>query len=184
MDPLTSLPATITAGDRVDLLLTVSDYPATAGWSLTLAVAGPSVDTWTSTASGAAHALTLPVADTALLAAGTYRWSLKATKAGGYATTVATGVLAVTADLTQAAAGEQASWAETTLAVVEAVIANTATSEMKMYMIGGRQVMSLSLGELMTLRAQLRADVARERSGGRRAQLAFGTAQRGDPAWS
>lgn len=158
MADLTAVPTTLLAGDSYTLTLTTPDYPASAGWTLTFAVAGPSVDTWTSAASGDAHVITLPAADTAALLPGGYQSTLRASK-GATVTTITRGTCAVEADVVTAAVGALETWAEKTLAIIEAVLANTATDAMKMYMIGGRQVMTHTLPELMALRAQLRTEV-------------------------
>lgn len=161
---LTALPATITAGDSYAITLSFSDYPATAGWAIKCALAGVSVLEVTSVANGAAHDLTLSATVTAALNAGTYQYRLRAVN-GAQAHTLETGVVAVVADLATLGPGDGQSWAEKTLAVVEAVLANTATAEMKMYMIGGRQVQLLSLAELRSLRQELRAELATMRRG-------------------
>lgn len=162
---LTALPDSILAGDSYAITLTLPDYPATGGWSVTYAVAGGGVDTWTSVANGDAHALTLTAAETGALPAGLYQYSLRAIKAGGTVETLERGTITVERDVAQLAAGEGVSWAETTLAVVEAALSNTLTGEMKMYMIAGRQVMTFSPAELMRLRSQLRTELAIQRGG-------------------
>lgn len=161
---LTAVPNSLTAGDSYAITLSLSDYPATAGWSVKLALAGLSVAEVISVASGADHTLTLASATTAALSAGTYQYRLRVVN-GSDAQTIETGVLAVMADLAALGPGEGQAWAEKTLAIVESVLANTATSEMKSYMIGGRQVQSLSLDELRRLRAELRREVVALRAG-------------------
>jgi len=106
---LTALPSTLTAGDSYTITLSLAAYPASAGWSLAWTVAGPSVDTWTSVASGDGHVLTLPSADTAKLGAGDYRSALKATKPGT-ATTVSASTVRVVGDLATFAPGEAVSY--------------------------------------------------------------------------
>jgi hypothetical protein len=164
VDPLTRIPATITSGDSVAVTLTRPDYPATAGWSLTWALAGPSVVTVASVAAGAAHTLTLTATQTAVLSAGAYRWSLRAVN-GSTSATIEVGRLTVEADLATLAAGETLDWAEKTLTIAKAALAGTLEGEMKMYMIAGRQVMTFSPDELMRLISQLEARVGAIQTG-------------------
>ena len=164
MADLTDIPATITAGDSYAITLTLPDYPATAGWIVRLALAGASVATWDSTAVGASHLLTLSTASTATLAAGSYVRSLRATLAGDVQT-FGHGHVTVAKSLSTATAGSETTWAETTLAIVEAALANTLTSEMASYMIGGRRVDAIPVQELLSTRSKLRAEVAAARGG-------------------
>lgn len=156
---LTAIPATITAGDSYAITLTLSAYPASAGWALSYAIAGPQVETWTSAASGDAHVLTLSSASTATLPAGTYTYRVRAARSGD-AVTVLSGVQTVAADLGAAVPNEYVSWAQRTLAIVEAALTNTLTGEMKMYMIWGRQVQTFTPDELFKARARLKAEIA------------------------
>ena len=155
---LTAIPATITAGDSYAITLSLTEYPAPT-WALSYAIAGPSVQSWTSTASGDVHLLTLTAAETAALGAGTYQFRVRATRSGDVVT-VQTGVQTVVADIGRAAPSEYVSWAQRTLAVVEAALSNTLTGEMKMYMIWGRQVQTFTPDELFKARARLKAEIA------------------------
>ena len=164
MEDLTAIPNTITAGDSYGIVLALSDYPATSGWALSLAVAGPAVTSWASAAEGESHRLTLSATSTAALPAGSYQFRVRAVS-GADVRTVQVGTLTVTPDLALLAAGEGVSWAEKTLAVVEAALSGTIEGEMKMYTIAGRQVMTYTPKELMALRAQLRSEVNASRLG-------------------
>lgn len=157
-------PAQIIAGDSVAFTLTYADYPAPT-WSVTWALAGVSSKSVDSTDDGTDHAIALSNTETAALGAGTYQWRTRVTD-GTTVTTVETGTLVVTPDIGEARPGELVSWEETTLPIVEAALKGTLEGEMKMYMIQGRQVMTFSPAELWAMRAKLRAEVARQRSGG------------------
>ena len=162
-DRLTSVPATITAGDTVRLTLTVADASAADGGVLTFAMAGAVVITpITGTANGVDWDVTIPSTVTTTLTAGTYQWRTRLVESA-VTRTVQTGVTTVVADLATVAAGETLSWEEKALPVVEAALSGTIEGEMKMFMIGGRQVMTFSLKELMTLRGQLQAAIAGKR---------------------
>ncbi len=171
---LSAIPAQLIQGDRYDLRLTVSDFPASGGWSLRFSVAGQSVDAWVSTPDGDAHALTLPATETALLTPGTYRFALRAEKAGGYATTVTTGTLSVTADLAQAAAGEFADyWEQLKAAAEAALLALMDGGGVQMVTILGRQTMFRSPADCEAVIARCEARLAARRG-------TFGTAVRFD----
>lgn len=164
MDDLTAIPATLTAGDSYGIVLSLSDYPATSGWSLDFAIAGPSVKAWTSAADGDGHRFTLSTADTTALTAGTYQWRVRATD-GTNARVIQSGTLVVEADLGEVAPGATLSFAEEALPIVEAALRGTLEGEMKMYMIAGRQVMTFTPDELMRLRGTLSAEVQARRTG-------------------
>lgn len=173
MDPLSSVPAQLIQGDRYALLLTFGDYAATDGWSLRLSVAGPSAQVWTSTASGSAHALTLAATETASLAAGGYQWSLRAEKAGGYATTVDRGTLTVLAELATAAPGAVTDYWETLLTAAQAALsAIMAGQGAAMYMVAGRQWQFKSADECLRVIATCERRLAASRRGS-----AFGSVQ-------
>lgn len=171
VDPLTSLPRILQAGDAYVIDLTLSSYPASAGWTAQYAVRGATTQDWTSAPVGDTHRLTLSAESTGQLSAGANQFALRMTN-GSSVVTAQSGVVEVRANVLNLAAGEGQSWAEKTLAVVEAVLNNTATGEMKMYMIGGRQVQTHSLKELMALRSQLQAEVQAAKG------MGFGTPMR------
>jgi hypothetical protein len=162
---LTSVPDSIVAGDSYVITLALSAYPATAGWSLSFAVAGVSVDSWTSTASGDAHVLTLPSVATAALAVGQYRWALKAIKTG----TVETfdhGTLLVLADVANLAPGEGTSYWETLKAAAEAaLLALMGGGAVQSVMVMGRQTMFRSPDDCQRVIALCESRLAASRRG-------------------
>ncbi len=160
------MPATITAGDTVRLTLTVADASAADGGALTFAMAGAVVITpITGVANGVDWDVTIPSTVTESLSAGTYLWRTRLVEEA-VTRTVQTGATTVVADVAALSAGEALSWEEKALPVVEAALSGTIEGEMKMFMIGGRQVMTFSLKELMTLRGQLQAAIAGKRGSG------------------
>lgn len=165
VDPLTALPVSLQAGDSYVIRLTDSRAPASAGWALRWVLAGAVTQAWDAVIDGSEHVFTLTAASTASLSGGTYQHQLRATLSA-QVQTLQSGAVVVRPNITALAAGEGLSWARRTLTIVEAALANTATSEMKLYMINGRQVQSHTLGELMELRALLRAEVQTESAGG------------------
>lgn len=166
MAPLTAMPERIVAGTTVTLELGFPDHLPSDGWVLSLHLAGASTLTELSpTTTGDVFALDLSSSDTAGLAPGQYRYALRATNTG-VIEQVAEGTLIVDADIAAATDGSLQSWAERTLAIVEAALAGKLTGGMAAYQILGRAVTHYSPAELMQLRAQLSAEVARQRPGG------------------
>lgn len=173
MADLTALPSRLIAGDSYTITLTYADYPASAGWALALAVAGIDVQSWTSTASGDAHVLTLPAAETAALTAGTYQMRLRASLSGTVET-IATGALVVEADIGAAAPGELVSYwegvkrdAQTALTLV------LQGGGAQMVTILGRQTMFRSPDDLLRVIARCDHEIAKARNNGRRGQMSF-----------
>jgi hypothetical protein len=80
----------------------------------------------------------------------------------------------VTVDLANAVAGELQTFAEKTLAVLEASLLGDMSDAVQFYMIGDQQVNKIPLKERIALRNQLREEVQRERSGGVRATVTVG----------
>ncbi len=162
-DRFTDVPAQIIAGDTVPLTLSFSAADAADGGALTFALAGAVVITpVVGVANGSAWNVTLPSTLTAALLPGSYAWRTRLVQ-DGETRTLSTGTTTVTADLATLGAGDALSWEEKALRAVETALTGTIEGEMKMFMIGGRQVQTFSLKELMTLRSQLKAAVAAQR---------------------
>lgn len=147
------------------------------GWGLTWHLRGVSEADVTATANTDTWTVTLTATASQALGAGGYTWALRGTLGvtpTQQVVTLSTGVLTVTPDMLEALAGDLQSWEEKTLAVVHAALDGTIAGEMKMYMIGGRQVMTFSLDELMALRTRLLYTIRAQRGQG------FGTPIRFD----
>jgi hypothetical protein len=163
---LTALPTAIIAGDSYDITLSVAAYPASAGWSVRLSLAGPDTLDKASSPVGDAHRFVLTTTDTAALTAGLYRLRLRAEKdAGATAETYHTGTLPVEQDIGVAAPGELQSYAERMLAICKLARESVLAGESKMFMIDGRQMMFHSLAELAKEEAHWRRELATERRG-------------------
>lgn len=170
MQPLDAPPASFPAGTTVDMLRSHADYRASDGWALTFLLAGPSVASANGVAEGDGFRITLDAATTAALAPGRYHWTERAAKAGDVYE-AAGGTLVVEPNLATATAGSLQSSNEKFLALVELRLEGRITDDMESYQVGGRALTRVPLSELMTLRAKLRAAVARERGGGRLGRL-------------
>ncbi|RTL04199.1 MAG: hypothetical protein EKK62_16795 [Acidimicrobiia bacterium] len=116
--------------------------------------------------SGTTVTVTIAASRTADLTPGTYYWTALATGSGTYAGRVHTagsGVCEVTRNLSIAAEGDALTWEERTLSVVEAALTGKVTDDMASYMIAGRQVVTIPLAELRSLRSSLKRTIARQR---------------------
>lgn len=138
---LTAIPATITAGDSYSITLSLTEYPASAGWGVSLVLAGPSVATWNSAPFGDAHRITVTTAQTTGLAPGLYQYALRAIRSGAVET-VERASLTVTADLSALVGGEGTSYWATLKKAAEAALLNLMDGgAVQMVMILGRQTM-------------------------------------------
>jgi hypothetical protein len=171
-------PTALAAGTTVSFTWPATDtalgtVSAAGGWALTWHLRGARVADVTATSTDNLWTLALTASASQALTAGAYSWLLRATL-GAQRVDLASGVLTVTPDLVAAGPGDALSWAEKTLAIVEGALTGTLEGEMKMYMIGGRQVMTFSLDELRRERSRLMVELAAKQGHG------FGTPIRFD----
>ncbi len=157
----TTEPARIIAGDTAKWLKSLSDYPASAGWQLvyTLINAAGKISI-SATAQDDAHLVQVPAATTGAWTAGAYDWRAQASKAGEVYT-VGQGRITIEPSFGVNTLDNRSA-ARVMLDNVEAVMLKTASSAVQEYEISGRRLKNYSIGELLTLRDRLRADVARE----------------------
>lgn len=172
-DTLTAIPEQIVAGTTVKFRRTYGHYPASAGWALSLYLAGASVLSENGVADGDSFNFTLTNAETGALTPGNYNWQERATLAGE--TYVADfGVLEVLPNLAAATAGSLQSFNAKLLAAVEASLnlrfgvgAASAIDVVEEYTIHGRSLKKFSTAELLDLRSRLRQIVRSEANPGR-----------------
>ncbi len=176
-DALDAMPSSFAAGTTVKLRRSLADFPASAGWTYELFLRGAGALDADGTADGDDFLVTIPATGaggTAGLAAGTYRWLERLTKAGEVYDGD-TGVVAVTIDLGAAAAGDAQTHAERSLALIEAAIEGRIPEGMESYQVAGRAVSKIPIADLVKLRGLYAAQVATDRNGGQlgRVQLVF-----------
>lgn len=162
----TGMPATVQAGDTVQWTQAFDDFPPSEGWTVAIALRGASKLDATATARTADYLFTLPAADTAPLAPGTYTWAIYATLASARYV-AASGVVVVETDL-QAAVRYQ-TFDETHLAAIEAEITARLSgtgSAHEGYTIAGRQIAKVPLRDLYRMRATYQARVWRQQHPG------------------
>lgn len=181
-EPLAAAPAVITAGSTVRWYQAVadSDFAPGGSYSLVVYLTGASVRTLTATNDSGRWLVTLPAAGASGsggLTPGGYQWHAYAETGSGDAIArelVASGRVSVLANPVSAVA--QQTHAEKVLAAIEAVIENRATADVQSYTIGGRSLTKMTPEQLLHWRNVYRAEVRKERAGGRSpsVQFAFG----------
>jgi len=141
-------------------VIALADYPAGEGWALAYQLSNAAgTITFTSTADGDDHLVSVAATTTANWAPGTYTWRARAVL-GAEAYTVRSGTLDVVASL--ASAADLRSHARRALAAIEAYLESPANVAAAAYEIAGRRVQHYPVADLMRLRSRYQAEVARE----------------------
>lgn len=157
------------AGDTLDFLDSVPEYPPADGWTLkyqliprfTTPVQSPI--TLTASTSGADYRVQAAAGVTATWKAGFYTWARWVEKAGPIRQSLGEGQLEVKTDPAQAVQGyDGRSDARRRLDEVEAAIDALSSAGIKSYTIGNRQMTKQDLPDLITWRDRLKAEVANE----------------------
>jgi hypothetical protein len=160
-DTPTIEPAVFNAGDTLRFDRTLSNYPASAGWTLRYTlINATSKITFNAAAAGDVHAVTVAATTTAVWAPGNYDWRARVDKAGEVYT-VGEGRIVIRNAFSTATADAR-THARRTLDAIESVIEGRASSAVAEYQIAGRQLKNIPIAELLTLRDRYRAEVARE----------------------
>lgn len=158
------IPETFTAGDTFALVVPAGDYPAASGWALTWVAVLPGQATdpveITSTAQGSDHLLNATAVTTAGWKAGTWRWQLRAAKAGEVRT-LAEGRLVIRPEFTSNV--DPRTHAEKCLDAITACIEGRVDDPVAQYRIGDREARRIPMADLLKLRSYYSACVRRER---------------------
>lgn len=166
-DSLSSMPAVFTAGDSLPLLVSLSDFPASAGWTLTWvlvpAAGGAAVTIGPTSASGDSHAVTVAPGTTVGWVAGVYRWQLRAsltvlTDVTRF--TVAEGSIVIRP--TFASGVDVATHEEKCLAAITAVIEGRMSDPIAEYKIGDREAKRIPIQELLKLKTFYEVAIRRQ----------------------
>lgn len=174
MEIPTRPPAELRAGDTAKWTRTLADYPASAGWTLSYtAVGSTAAYSFSASASGDDHAITVAAATTAAWTAGTYQLTEYAEKSGERYT-LCTTTLRVLTDLAAVGAGgaDVRSHARKVLDLIEAWLESKAPVAAS-YEIAGKKLSQYPLADLLALRDKYRAEVRAEE----RAAAGFGPAR-------
>jgi hypothetical protein len=172
---LTAVPASMYAGDSLDLLISLADYPASDGWVLTYAFrkeSGTAISL-TSTASGANHLLSATAATTGGWVAGVYG-GVGRVALGATVQTVWTGNLEVKPDLSTAGDNYDArSHNQICLDAIRAVLRGKATRDVLSTVIAGQSITRLSPAQLRAEEAYYEARVDAENGVSRKIVIRF-----------
>lgn len=152
-------PAVLVAGDTAKWLKTLDDYPAPT-WVLTYTlVSAAQRYTFTASASGSSHLVTVAASTTSGWAAGRYDWRAQVAS-GAEVYTVGAGSLTIQPSF--AAATDARSSARKALEAVQAYLADSNNLQAAEYQIAGRQLKRIALAELIALKTHLQVEVGRE----------------------
>lgn len=158
-----TIPTTAVAGDTLAWTESLSDYPASSGWTLHYRLVSPaSSHTFDATASGSDHAVALAATATAKWAAGDYTLVAWVTKAAERYTISQT-PFKVTHNLAQGHAIDTRSSAAIALAAMDAALeAYGSKAWTQSYSVGDRAQSFRSPAEFMAFRSKLQREVAAE----------------------
>lgn len=152
-------------------------FPANDGWSLSFIIRGPvtlAATTAPDTLDPAAFAISATAIQTNALTAGRYWWQATAQK-GDDVQLVDEGEVEITPNFADGTGVlDNTTHADRVLSAIEAVIEKRASKDQQSYKIGDRELVRMSIGELMKLRDRYRAEVARERRARRGVTGLFG----------
>lgn len=163
------MPAQMIAGDSLLLAIPVGNYPASAGFAVSLvlqALAGGTPVTVNGTDGVADWDIAVASSVSTTLAPGTYRYLIAATK-GGDRSTIDSGEVEVLPDPARSAQ-DQRSQARRALDAIDAVLEGRASSEdMKFTFADGRALEKIPHADLLALRQHFARKVAGEANKGR-----------------
>ena len=162
---LSALPESFAAGTTVKYRRRLSDYPASAGWTLKLHLAGASVLAKTAAVDGDDFLVTIEANDTdGDFAAGLYKWVERVSNAGGEVYEVGRGTVTVLSNLAEASEGSEQEWVERAIAALKAHIEGRLPAGMESYQIAGRVVAKMPIKEAVALLATFESRLARLKS--------------------
>lgn len=157
----------IIAGDTLDFETTVTDYPATDGWTLKFRlvprVTGTPISITCTTASdGVSYRAQVAPATTAAYVAGDYTWNSWVEKSGARQTVESGQVTILPDPAITTAPFDNRSHARKVLAAIEAVLEGRATKDQEEYTIKDRSLKRTPVADLLTLKMHYQREVARE----------------------
>lgn len=164
---LTALPSQINAGTTVEYVRTVSDYPATAGWSFELIIQGAKKAVIAATAVGADFKVTITATVTGTLTPGIYKFIERVTKGAEIHDLALPEVIEVFPDFKAATEGTLEEIAQKNLAAIRAALAGRIPADMENFSIAGRIVAKTPQRELLQMEATWAARVKALKNKGR-----------------
>ena len=157
---INNVPTVWNAGDTLKWDVSVPDYPATEGWTLTYEVKSKNdhVATITASADGDGYTVTVPAATSAGYAVGHHHYRAYVTK-GSERYTVDSGDLEILKDFEDSGNYDDRSHAEIVLDAIEAVLESRATKDQESYSIAGRSLSRTPIEDLLKLRDRYKTEV-------------------------
>ncbi|PID44092.1 MAG: hypothetical protein CSB48_02930 [Proteobacteria bacterium] len=154
------LPASMVAGDTLRFSAQVSDYPATDGWELNIALLSPVYRyTMTATADGADYRFSIDPATSQNWKPATYRYAAFVQKAGERHT-VANGFFDVTPDFVTHSSNDIRHHVEKVLDALESALEKKASRDQLEMAFNGRQIKYIPPSELLAWRDSYRKQLA------------------------
>ena len=163
----TTVPAILRKGDTATWLITLPEYPASAGWSLRYDLINAAQKLYfTSSAQGSDHLINVAPVTTGAWTAGKYQYQCRASN-GTDAFTVDTGAIEILDDFATAAASDRRGHAAKVLEKIEAWL-ETGDITVARYRISvagtDREIQSIAIPELLKLRDLYRKEVRQSAS--------------------
>ena len=155
---LDRLPTKITAGTSVSWLVSLPNFPASEGWTLTYSLVTSSAQIVVgSTPDGDLYLFEVPFADTAEWLPGTYSWQSHISNATERYL-VESGAVDVVADLGAATEGKDTrTWIDTAIDALQAAIAGRASKTQLVQVVDGVQVQHMRLNDQIAALKQLKS---------------------------
>lgn len=166
-----NIPATLRAGDTIEWDESVSDYPASDGWTLAFVLTkyGQSLITIAAVADGDNYAITITAAISAAWTSGIYSWQAYVYKEAGSPVaitekyTLESGQVQILPNITQATSTtDLRSHAKKVLDAIEALLEGKATADVMSYSIAGRSISKMNPEELIKWRSFYKTEYQRE----------------------
>lgn len=158
---LPNIPRKMTAGESVSWSVSLSDFPASAGWVITYTLVKSDTRIQiVSTASGDSHLVEIPFATTAGYAAGEYHYQAHVSNTVERYQ-VGEGVIEILPDFATKTTGHDGrSWLEIAIDALEAAIEGRASKTQLQQAVNGVQVQHMSLGDQIEALGRLKRIMA------------------------
>lgn len=166
-----NIPSQLRAGDTLSWTESISDYPASDGWTFAFALIdyGKTPIIITASTSGSDYAISVLPAVTRLWSAGKYSWQAYVYKSGGAPVliiekyTIEIGQVEILPDLTQAiSTTDTRSHVKKVLDALEVLLEGKSLNDAQNYSIGGRSMSKMSPEELIKWRSFYKTEYERE----------------------
>ena len=155
-----NVPTVWNAGDTIKWDVSVPDYLASDGWTLTYELKSTSsnLSTITASADGDDYTVTIAAATSADYTPADYHYQAFVTKSGERYT-VDSGRVTILKDFQDSGNYDDRSHPEVVLDAIEAVLESRATKDQENYSIAGRSLARTPIEDLLTLRDRYKSEV-------------------------